>query len=267
MHFFDLQDLHIMVTRPDPAGSMFCAWIEKQGGRATHLPTIAIVSLSDSQAFVDALSFLAEQDWLIFISPQAVYQSIPAIRKRWPHLSTQAKFVAVGGGTAKALSDIGYPVDLQPETDWSSEGLLQLPLFQSLLNQKIAIIRGAGGRELLEKELRSRGGKILSVMAYERTLPLLTMKPYLALLQDKMIDLVIGTSGEGIQNLKILIGKDGFHSLKKVPLLVVSERIKRLAQDLGFQTIWVARQAGNEAIAECINAKKDELWQIKQKKK
>jgi hypothetical protein len=55
--------------------------------------------------------------------------------------------------------------------------------------------------------------------------------------------------------LKTLIGHAGWTYLKELPLMVMSERIKMLACDLGFQTIWVARNAGQTAILELLHEK------------
>lgn len=248
----DLGGLSVLVTRPDPEGSELCEMIENHGGYAYHLPTIDIAPPSDMTAFSEAIKKLGEVEWLIFISPQSVYASVPAIRRAWPEFPEQVKFASVGPGTAKALHQAGYLVAIHPSTEWNSEGLLNLPVFNEVKGKKIAIIRGEGGREKIDQVLSKRGAKLLQVIAYRRILPKVHVKEPLQLCQQGKIDVIISTSFESVKNLKILLGNEGWPYIQKIPLLVISERIKGLAHDLGFKTIWVTHKACHQAILKTL---------------
>jgi uroporphyrinogen-III synthase len=80
------------------------------------------------------------------------------------------------------------------------------------------------------------------------------MTQLLQLLQDKKIDVSICTSYTGVANLKQLVGISAWPYLQNVPLVVMSERIKQLASELGFKTIWVATEASNKGLIEAIDA-------------
>lgn len=248
-----LRHLYVMVTRPDPQGSELCQLIEAQGGRALHLPTIAIAPPPDLLAFRQAIRVLGGQEWLIFISPQAVYASIAAIKRAWPEFPRQTKFAAIGAATANALEADGYAAAIHPTTEWNSESLLALPAFWQVAGKYIAIIRGAGGREWLEKTLIARGAKVTSVMAYQRVLPQVDTQECLNLLEQHSINRIVCTSFTGVSNLKQLFSEKGWLYLKTIVLIVPSWRIKILAQDLGFQTIWVARNASHQAMLEILS--------------
>ena len=246
-------NLCILVTRPDPEGRELSKLLQASGHLAIQFPTIAIEPAEQDEAYTKTLSKLGQQDWLIFISPQSVYASVPTIRRVWPIFPPQVKFAAVGESTARALEKAGY-FSLYPADVWSSEGLLALPEFQQIHNQHITIIRGEGGRELLEQKLIERGANVSSLISYRRVLPPITnLEPYLLLLKERKVDVIICTSGESVNNLKKLTGDENFRMLKQVPLLVVSDRIKMLAQDLGFQTIWVANNAKHETLIRALN--------------
>lgn len=145
----NLANVSILVTRPEPQGAELCQQITELGGHAISFPTIAFAPPPDADAFANAIAQLGGQEWLVFISPQAVRASVPAIRQRWTHLPSTVKFAAVGAGTAKALKAAGYDAALQPSSEWSSEALLALPEFQNVKDKHIAVIRGVGGRGLL----------------------------------------------------------------------------------------------------------------------
>jgi|SRR5579883_475545 uroporphyrinogen-III synthase len=253
----DLQGLHILVTRPEPQGAELCRLIAAEGGYPVSFPTIAFAPPPDQETFQESINALGKQDLLIFISPQAVYSSIASIRKTWPQFPESVQFAAVGAGTAKALRDAGYNVTLQPESEWSSQGLLEMEELKAVSGKKIAIIRGVGGRELLDVELARRGACILPVIAYERTLPKIDVDPCLNLLEKRIIDIIICTSYEGVRNLKILLGEAGWPYIKDIPVIVMSERIKSLAHNLGFQTIWVTPNPSMAAILDVCRNRND----------
>lgn len=246
----DLKDLCFLVTRPEPQGRELCGEITSRGGSAVSFPVIAFSPPPDHSAYLQCIAALGHQDWLIFISPQSVYSTTEAMTKAWPRLPERVNIAAIGAGTAKALNQAGLHVDIHPHSDWSSDGILALPAFQSVKGQKIAVLRGAGGRELVDQALSDRGAKVMTVIAYERVLPDVDTRPVLDLLRKNKIDVIICTSFEGVKNLKTLLGEDGWLFIRKIPLVVMSERIKSLAHDLGFQTIWVTRNASQTAILD-----------------
>jgi len=247
----DLAQMNIVVTRPEPQGLVLCDLIKDHGGQAFFFPTIAFTAAPDQIAFKLAITKLHEQDWVIFISPQAVYASIKEINKIYSTWPEQVKIAAIGKGTALAVNNAGLPVALQPEENWHSEGFLQQEVMQIVKDQRIAIIRGVGGRELIDKTLYERGAKVTSILAYERVLPSFDSVIMQQIVATD-IHAIVTTSFEGVTNLKKLFGEIHWEFLKKTPLLVMSERIKLLAEDLGFQTIWVTPQASNEAIVATL---------------
>ena len=113
--------ISILVTRPDPQGSILCQLIESGGDRAIHFPTIDIAPPSDEVKMHEQLSQIGDQHWLIFISPQAVIASIPHLRRAWPVLPETVRFAAIGAGTAQALKEAGYQKIVFPDHEFFSE--------------------------------------------------------------------------------------------------------------------------------------------------
>lgn len=263
MSSLPLSDIVVLVTRPNPAGNELCAVLEAQGAEAIHMPTIAFAP-AEPGLLQQAVNQLGEQDWLIFISPQAVYASAPAIRRTWPVFPPQVKFAAIGEGTSKSLRDAGCQVSVcPPNGEWNSEALLSLSAFQDIKGKKIAIIRGEGGRELLANTLEARGARVLPVIAYQRLVPSIDVNLYRELLKQHRIDTVVCASFESVRNFKTMLGENSWQDIQSLPLVVMSERIKNLAHELGFQTIWVARNANHATIVETLVQKRKEICQIK----
>lgn len=247
----DLGGQTILVTRPIPQADELCKLIKASYGKALSFPTLAFLDVS----FDQQLPKLGEQDWLLFISPQAVYSSVVAIRRAWPAFPPQVKFAAIGKGTAKALQAAGYNVAFSPQSNKGSEEFLEDIAFKNPNGLKIAVIRGEGGRELIDMTLTERGALVTTVICYQRVLPQSTADNIILYLHQKQIDVIVGTSFEGIKNLKTMIGNENWSHLKNVPLCVPSIRIKKLARKLGYATIWVTSEMSDAAILQTLAKK------------
>lgn len=237
----------VLVTRPQPEGDMLCEAISALGGKAISLPTIIFAPPEQPPIDIN----ITHLDWLIFVSKESVRQAlkhgiIDRLRDQ-PHV----KCAAVGASTARLLQSLHIHT-ISPR-DWSSEGLLAQDEFLQVTGKRIAIVRGEGGREHLEKVLEERGAESVSLILYQRKMPDVDMRPYFDSLKSDKINVIVCTSGTGIRNLVQLFGEDYWPYLRKVPLLVVSERLKMLAEYLGFQTICQSRNASTDAIIASID--------------
>jgi uroporphyrinogen-III synthase len=248
----DLCQWQVLVTRPDPAGSRLCHLINEHNGCAYHFPTLSIQPPSNISLLQNGIKKLDQQDWLIFISPQSVYASCERIKAVWPQLPNSLQLAAIGESTKAALLKAGYSSVICP-VEWNSEGLLNLAEFQNVEDKKIAIVRGEEGRDYLAKTLQERGAQITHLIAYRRILSSESVEPIFKLIKQKQVDAVICASFQSANNLKQLVGDDHWSELKKIPLVVVSARIKELAGKMGFQTIWVARNASDSEIINVLH--------------
>lgn len=247
----NLNGLTVMVTRPKPQGEILSDQIRAAGGRVVYFPTIEIKPPEDLALFKQQIEQLDQYNWVIFISPQAVYQSAPIIKKCWPQFPAGVKVAALGGGTADALRQAALPVDASPADDWRSEGLLEEDAFQQLAHKKVALICGESGREFLAATLTVRGAQLTNMIAYRRCLPSVDVSEYIQLLQAHEIDIILCTSGEILYNLKILL-EAAWADLKHVPVAVVSERMQMLAKQLEFETIVLAKNASHAAMLSIL---------------
>ena len=241
----------VLVTRPSPQGEALCDYLTAHEYAAIFFPVIAIQPISSPEVATQ-IAALDYYHLAIFISRAAVTTSAPLIHTQWKLLPPLLKWAAVGKGTAQALREAALPVDYHPETQWSSEGLLALPELQTVQGQKIALFRGEGGRELLAERLDARGALVTPMVTYRRVMPAVNVTPYHHLLQQQQIDVIVCTSGEGVENLKKMMGESVFALLCKIPLVLVSERIMIMAKALGFTTCVLAKDGTHASILEAL---------------
>lgn len=244
----------ILVTRPNPGGENLCAFLQQKDVNALHFPTIEIEPLLDFHQSKNAVAHFFKADWLIFTSPHAVWTVMPMFTKIYVKDNQVARFAAIGEGTRSALAAYGIE-NIHVPDDWNSERLLALSTFQSVSNQKIIIIKGQEGRDLLQKTFERRGAIVTNLIAYRRTIPDIDPTPFTALMKKNAIHGIVCASFTSINHLKQMIGSTHWHNLQMIPLIVISHRIKTLAESLNFQTIWVADNASPNAIFNLITQK------------
>lgn len=235
----------ILVTRPQQQAANLIQLIEQHGGQAIGFPTLEIVPIVNDTV-KEQFENLKSYQWLIFISANAVNFAVAANNGKIGHF-TQSKIAAVGKATAKALENAGLTVDLVPETGFNSEALLAMPALEQVQNQHILIIRGVGGRETLAEELKKRGAKVDYWEVYQRKIPQIDAAPVVDLLKRQQLNWLTVTSSEALQNLLIMLETDK-SLLFNVPLVVISERIKEIAEAIGFKKIVISSSPDDAAI-------------------
>jgi uroporphyrinogen-III synthase len=248
-----LNDLNILVTRPEPQGAILCEKIIALGGNALCFPTIQIISPNDPALLRKQITQLSKYDWLIFVSRPAVMYSLPVLHECWPIFPDKVKLAAIGEGTAAALLAAGFQSVTYPLTEWTSEGLLKLEDFQQIAGQRIALVSGEGGRETLAETLAARGAVIARWIAYQRILPIYNdIAYYIDLFRQQKINIIVCASGESLHNLIRIIGTTNQSLLFKIPLVVVSPRLVGLASEIGFKQIFLAANASHAAIIDAF---------------
>jgi uroporphyrinogen-III synthase len=248
-----LSGLRVVVTRPAGQADGLMEMLRRAGAEPIHFPTIEVQPLDARTA--PALGRLADYQIIIFISRNAVQEAVARIAAdgAWPE---GAKVAAVGRATAAALSRAGRAPDLIPPSDYSTEGLLELPELHRVAGRRILIVRGAGGRELLAETLRARGAEVDYAEVYRRTRPAIDAEPLRRRLARGEVDVIVVTSREGQEKLFAMMGRSLEATLRSVPLAVISDAVARASRDLGVMgEVMVASEATDRGLLRAI-----EVW-------
>ena len=247
-----LSGAHVLITRPAHQAENLSRLIEERGGGVVRFPTLAIAALDAAGTIQNTLAHLDKYQWLVFISANAVtmhsYYSDGVKMKEFKSV----RIAAIGNATAQALVLAGLPVDLVPESGYSTEALLAMPQMQQINGQHYLIVRGEGGREELATTLRSRGATVEYLDVYKRIIPGTDSSQVSLLLEQDKLDIITITSGTALQNLLIMLEEKHHQRLFEVPLVVVSNRIRQIAADMGFKRIAVTNSPSDAAILETV---------------
>jgi uroporphyrinogen-III synthase len=241
----------VLVTRPAHQADHLVDLIEQRGWRAIRFPVLEILPVTYSDKVKNQLQRLHCFDALIFISANAVNFALQANGGKIDSFKNH-RIAAVGRATAKALEAVGLPVAWVPSTGFNSEALLAMPEFKAVKGQSLLIVRGEGGLETLAETLRARGAVVEYLEVYRRIKPECNNRQVIQLLKRRELDVITVTSGEALQNLVDMLDQDSRPEMLAVPLVVISERMKDLAETMGFKQIIIADSPADAAILEKV---------------
>ena len=242
MHKLNPNNRRVLITRPQAKSAQLQTLLLSHQLYCLSYP---LVQFSVKIAPLAQQSLL-EADIIIAVSENAVIFANQQISD-WPET---AQYFAVGKATQQQFSLLGISAD-SPENA-TSEGLLALSHLANVQNKRVVLLRGNGGREYLAQELDRRGARVEYVETYCRELVPVDHSDQVLQWQQAQINTIVVTSGEILQYLWDNIGEINRCWLKRLSLIVPSQRIVTIAENLGFQTIELSNGADNESILKIL---------------
>ena len=153
------------MTRPAGQAQTICERLREAGFLPVHQPMLKIRGCAEPAAEQrQRVMDLDQYQWVIFVSGNAVKFGMNWIVQFWPQLPVGINWYTVGSSSADLLSAFGLAVNSPQRMD--SEGLLAEPALQALNAEKVLIVKGEGGRNLLRQRLLERGAKVDLLTVY-----------------------------------------------------------------------------------------------------
>jgi len=234
----------LLITRFSPKAELLALELNKVGCFSIAQPLLRIEALEDAlttEKFVNGY-----YDVVIAVSGNAVECTKRLINKEWP----KATYIAVGVSTQALLNDVIENEALVPEDSADSEGLLNLELLQSIQGKRILILRGQGGRDLLDKTLAARGAEVTFLESYKRVKLDLNGIELVNNWQQASINGAIISSTEILNQLFTLVPNKYKDWLSKLILYVPSGRVAEQASLLGARQVVILPSLRTERIVE-----------------
>ena len=246
----NLSHVRALVTRPQPQAQSLAQAIEAAHGQAWVMPMLAINPLPETQATKDRLLMLDRFDLVIVTSRPAARLGLDLIDRYWPQLPLHLRWFAIGSGTAGELERFGIQVR-HSSAGTDSEALLDV--LGAVRGQRILMIKGAGGRPLLEEQLIGQGARVEKIAVYQRSRPAYELganvNAVLKKLESHAINVILCGSGETLTNLGYYLP---ISYRARYRLLVPSERVAIEAISQGFQKVTNTRGASNDRMLQAL---------------
>ena len=170
----------------------------------------------------------------------AIFVSANAVDCFFVYAAMHANHIfAVGDATQQSLKNKGFFNTLIPD-EFSSEGLLQMPLLQDVQGKSVSIVCGENTKPLLQETLIQRGAQVTQMVCYRRVPIDYDMTVIFPKLLNNPIDSVLTASYESLQQLMVLFKHPEHQAwLLNKKLYVMTEKMREEAVKLGFGEVLV----------------------------
>lgn len=245
----------ILICRPEPEASRLAHCFREAGADARVLPLIGREPLPETPETRTLIQNLDHYSHVIAVSPYAASLFMALADNWWPQFPMGIRWYGVGRGTAAVLSRHGLSPRM-PTSGWTSEALLALPSLQRFSGEKILLVRGEEGRELIYQTLSDRGARVTVLPLYRRYQP-----HHDATTLDKALlcflpEAVITLSGETLNNL-IALSENTGHNLDKTLLVVPASRVAEQARQAGLNRICIPESLADNDIVATVSEELD----------
>ena len=234
----------LLVTRFAPHAERLTNSLNDIGCFSIAQPLLMVTALNDPKTLNTFLS--SHYDYVIAVSGNAVKYAQQQININWP----KACYFAVGQSTQSILSEATGQSVLCPLTRFDSEGLLALDPLKSIKAKRIVILRGEGGRDLLETTLIERGAKVDFFQTYKRIKIDLNGHELVNNWQQASINGAIISSVEILNQLFMFVPKEYTSWICELIFYVPSQRVAKQAALLGAQRIVLLPSLHTDQIVE-----------------
>ncbi|MDD9175029.1 uroporphyrinogen-III synthase [Aliivibrio sp. S2TY2] len=242
----------ILVTRPEQESQALCDALNQLGHPAISHPLLTIHPGKDLSQLPELFSPLSDGDFLIAVSQHAVEHTQDYLQHHQIEWKKGLNYLAVGQKSAQHLRTyISDTVHFPTPSD--SEHLLALPVLNSVAGKKVLILRGNGGRDLIYQALEALGAEVNYCEAYQRKMTPFDGKLNAKKWQSQSINTIIITSGEQLSFFTSQFSGTDLDWVLHCRLLVPSERINQLGQQLGYQHIETVGGASNSDLLHYIS--------------
>lgn len=245
----------IIVTRaPEQAQELVHA-LERLGAEVLLLPTVRFAAASDWKVFDAALKKIAEFDWILFTSQNAVRFVCQHIRESGVGCelvqSPRPLVAAVGRATARAATVEGLRVD-HVGKNHTGEGLVR-EISGLIHKRKVLLPRSDRGDDRLSKALREAGALLTEFVAYRTTVPDTLDPGILSGLRNAEVNAIIFASPSAFDNLSSFVGSGELAKIsKRVHFAVIGPTTARALREAGIRTGIGAEESSAAGVADAI---------------
>ena len=234
----------VVLTRPQADSERLSEALQNEGFQTRVMPIITIEAIPTAeQAPAPSVS---DDALCIFISANAVRFGLPQLGSALAR-DSDLTVIAVGNKTRDTLVAEGIQAQVPVRAD--SEGLLAMPALSAPDSRDVVIVKGEGGRELLASELTGRGARVTEWECYRRCWPEVDVSGLIEISAGLIFQ---ASSGEMVSRLSELLAGGGQADLFQSSIIVPSDRVARLATEIGWGQVIRAEDASDDAFIRAL---------------
>ncbi len=257
MKWFETRPLfgrRIIVTRARKQASDMVAALSALGAQCLEYPAIQIKAPDDFKRLDQAISQLADYDWLVFTSVNGVdmfFDRLFANNKDSRALG-RIQTASIGPATAKRLLRYGVSSDIIPES-YRAESVIEAFRKIHVEGRRVLLPRAAEARPVLPVELKRMGADVDEIIAYHTVPENDHQEALIKALAEKTVDMITFTSSSTVRNFKALIPREQFAKLTRgVTVAAIGPITADTAKENGFTVDLVAEEYTIAGLCETI---------------
>lgn len=245
---------HVLLSRPRSRSEELAGMLQPLGLEPILLPAFDYPAVDASSGQVECFGLLEKagpEDLVLFTSPRAVEHGLAQVP---PECLLRARVGAIGPATAKALTEAGIRVAVQPVRGYTSEALLESLSGGPGLARKTPnafILAAPGGRKKLLRGLKERGWDSHLLHVY-RAEPAVLDKDQLKRLGKAGRILTVWTSANAMKSLSQRLPPAAWFRVCQGEWVVISKRLQRLARAYGPGKVHLANGPDNPSIVAAV---------------
>jgi uroporphyrinogen-III synthase len=225
----------VLVTRAAHQAGKLSEGLRTLGATPVEVPVLEIRPPKNPKAMDEALLSLADYDWLILTSANAVRALVDRALSTGVALlhPSELKVAAVGEATASAARAAGLNVAFVP-VSYVAESLIN-GLKGSSRDEKILLIRAEVSRDLIPDALRAGGAVVDSVDAYRNVMPVAAPEQLREALASQL-DAATFTSSSSVMHLAAAARAAGLQwPFAGVPAISIGPITSGTLRELGWE--------------------------------
>jgi len=244
---------NVLLTRPAHQCGELKRLFENYNATVFIQPTIEILPPDDWRDVDLAINSVFGCDVLIFASSNGVSAFFDRVKfliseKFENYTRNLPKIFATGPGTSETLANYGVTDVRIPNEGYDAEGIVKLLASQDIAGEKVMIIRGNRGRDVLPDELRRLGADVRQVTVYQSIDLTEPSQEIASLLQCGKIHWVTVTSSAIGRSLVRMFGE----TLRQTKLASISPITSQVLCECGFPPAVEAGEATMSALVEAV---------------
>jgi len=240
----------IVVTRASVQAPALTEKLRELGADVIEMPATRVVRL-DLEPLRDAISRIADYDWIIFTSQNAVSifwdQLLGAGRDA--RVLAGARIAAVGPATAGALLEHGIVVDIVPERFVAESLLEKLSLRDDVASSSILYVTAEGARDVLPDGLTGVGANVDRIEAYKSITDGADANRLARTIEKGGVDLVTFTSASSVRGFVETIGEE---LSRRVPAASIGPVTSEAINDAGIELRVEATESTIDGLVNAI---------------
>jgi uroporphyrinogen-III synthase len=248
-----LEGKRIVVTRAVEQSRDLMARLENMGAIVLLFPAVSFSEPSDTVELDRAIRSLAEYDWILFTSANAVRFFAGRCRKLGVEPSQEGNYLcaSVGPATASAVAAEGFSVDHVAEEFLGSA--LVRELSASLAGKKILLPRSERAGPDLPNALKAIGAEVTEVVAYHTGGVGVVEPEVMQAIREARVDVISFFSPSAIENMRADLGEEVLSRLgTRAALAAVGPVTAAALRSAGLPVAIEAPLATSESMAAAI---------------